>query len=206
MGSLGELLGGCAKPIATTKSWERAPARLKRLAGCHPAAMRSAFVFVLCVATGASVVSVDTAVAVALARSGTEGQKERAARALWSLALDADNKRALAQAGGIAPLIALARSGTDGLRRNKRRARCGASLWMLTTRGRLNRRVAYHFTILTQHLPPPPSSLSAPRPAYEGAVEATSAPAHTPQSSRGEEYGLRPWFTQRIEHLRIERL
>ena len=32
-GSLGELLGGCAKPIATTKSWERAPARF--LDGCE---------------------------------------------------------------------------------------------------------------------------------------------------------------------------
>ena len=29
LGSLGELLGGCAKPIATTKSWERAPTRIK---------------------------------------------------------------------------------------------------------------------------------------------------------------------------------
>ena len=28
LGSLGEVHAGCAKPIATTKSWERAPARL----------------------------------------------------------------------------------------------------------------------------------------------------------------------------------
>ena len=31
--SLGEVHTGCAKPIATTKSWERAPARLKT--GCE---------------------------------------------------------------------------------------------------------------------------------------------------------------------------
>ena len=33
LGSLGEVHAGCAKPIATTKSWERAPARLKT--GCE---------------------------------------------------------------------------------------------------------------------------------------------------------------------------
>ena len=33
LGSLGEVLGGCANAIATTKSWERAPARLKP--GCE---------------------------------------------------------------------------------------------------------------------------------------------------------------------------
>ena len=58
---------------------------------------------------------------VALARGGTDKQKEQAARALMSLASNmaynnADNKVrlkvAVAKAGGIAPLVALARGGT----------------------------------------------------------------------------------------------
>ena len=52
---------------------------------------------------------------VALARGGTDGQKEVAAAALQVLAYGNDNNRvAIARAGGIAPLVALARGGTDG--------------------------------------------------------------------------------------------
>jgi hypothetical protein len=51
---------------------------------------------------------------VARARGGADFQKEQAARELASLALDAGNQVAIAQAGGIAPLVTLARSGTDG--------------------------------------------------------------------------------------------
>ena len=43
-----------------------------------------------------------------------DAQKEHAARALGSLAVNADNAVAIARAGGIAPLVALATSGTDG--------------------------------------------------------------------------------------------
>ena len=42
----------------------------------------------------------DVAALVALARGGTDGQKEHAARALRSLAVNADNQSAIAQAGG----------------------------------------------------------------------------------------------------------
>uniref|UniRef100_A0A7S3TD12 Uncharacterized protein n=1 Tax=Emiliania huxleyi TaxID=2903 RepID=A0A7S3TD12_EMIHU len=50
---------------------------------------------------------------VAQLRGGSDGQKEAAARELWVLAFDnADNKVAIAKAGGIAPLVALARGGT----------------------------------------------------------------------------------------------
>ena len=52
--------------------------------------------------------------AVALARDGTDRQKQWAAGALWNLALNADNQVAIARAGGIEPLVALARDGTDG--------------------------------------------------------------------------------------------
>ena len=51
---------------------------------------------------------------VALARGGTDGQKEEAARALRNLACNADNQVAIATAGGIPPLVALARDGSDG--------------------------------------------------------------------------------------------
>ena len=50
---------------------------------------------------------------VALARSGTDDQKARAALALWKVARDDDDKVAISQAGGITPLVALARDGTD---------------------------------------------------------------------------------------------
>ena len=50
---------------------------------------------------------------VALARDGTDGQKEAAAAALRNLAFNDDNKVAIARAGGIAPLVALGRDGTD---------------------------------------------------------------------------------------------
>ena len=56
----------------------------------------------------------DIASLVALARDGTDGQKEQAGGALRSLAVNADNQVAIARAGGIAPLVALARGGTDG--------------------------------------------------------------------------------------------
>ena len=42
------------------------------------------------------------------------GQKERAAGALWSLAVNAKHKVLIAQAGAIAPLVTLVQSGTDG--------------------------------------------------------------------------------------------
>ena len=51
--------------------------------------------------------------AIADLRSGTQAQKTGAARSLMNLAVDADNKAAIARAGGIEPLVALARSGTD---------------------------------------------------------------------------------------------
>jgi len=50
---------------------------------------------------------------VALARDGTEAQKENAAGALRNLAANDANKVAIAEAGGIAPLVALARDGTE---------------------------------------------------------------------------------------------
>ena len=40
-------------------------------------------------------------------------QKEKAAGALQNLAVNADNKVAIAKAGGISPLVALAHDGTD---------------------------------------------------------------------------------------------
>ena len=40
-------------------------------------------------------------------------QKEKAAGALQNLAVNADNKVAIAKAGGISPLVALAYDGTD---------------------------------------------------------------------------------------------
>ena len=49
---------------------------------------------------------------MALVGDGTDAQKEKAARALANLALTDDNQVAIAQAGGIAPLVALARGGT----------------------------------------------------------------------------------------------
>ena len=55
----------------------------------------------------------DVPTLVALARDGTDGEKERAAAALANLAHNADNQVAIAKAGGIAPLVALAR-GTNG--------------------------------------------------------------------------------------------
>ena len=56
----------------------------------------------------------DFAPLVALARDGTDGQKEQAAEGLRRLAVNADNRVAIAKAGGIAPLVALARDGTGG--------------------------------------------------------------------------------------------
>jgi len=50
---------------------------------------------------------------VAHTRNGTNAQKSHAARALWELAQDSNNKVGIARAGGIAPLVALARDGTD---------------------------------------------------------------------------------------------
>uniref|UniRef100_A0A7S4G8H4 UBA domain-containing protein n=1 Tax=Eutreptiella gymnastica TaxID=73025 RepID=A0A7S4G8H4_9EUGL len=51
---------------------------------------------------------------VALVRSGTDGQKEKAASALSNLALNTHNQERIATAEGIEPLVALVRSGTDG--------------------------------------------------------------------------------------------
>ena len=49
------------------------------------------------------------------ARSGTARAKEEAANNLWILlAANADNRVAIAAAGGIAPLVELTRSGTAG--------------------------------------------------------------------------------------------
>ena len=50
---------------------------------------------------------------MALARDGSDGQKENAAGALATLAINADNKVAIAEAGGIVPLVALAHDGTE---------------------------------------------------------------------------------------------
>ena len=50
---------------------------------------------------------------VALVRDGNDAQKEHAAAALRNLALNADNKIAIAKAGGIPPLVALVRDGND---------------------------------------------------------------------------------------------
>ena len=51
---------------------------------------------------------------VTLVQSGTAGQKEQAAGALGNLAINAENKVLIAQAGAIAPLVTLVQSGTDG--------------------------------------------------------------------------------------------
>jgi len=51
---------------------------------------------------------------VELTKSGSPAAREDAAKALRSLACNDDNKVAIAEAGGIAPLVALARDGTDG--------------------------------------------------------------------------------------------
>ena len=56
----------------------------------------------------------DVPTLVALARDGTDGEKERAAAALANLAHNADNQVAIAKVGGIAPLVALASGDTDG--------------------------------------------------------------------------------------------
>ena len=55
---------------------------------------------------------------VTLLQSGTAGQKENAANALWSLARNAENQVLIAQAGAIAPLVTLVQSGTDGQKEN----------------------------------------------------------------------------------------
>jgi hypothetical protein len=72
---------------------------------------------------------------VALARGGTDAQKESAAAALANLAADsADNQAAIARAGGIEPLVALARGGTDAQKESaaaalRYLARNGTILW-----------------------------------------------------------------------------
>ena len=57
---------------------------------------------------------------VALARDGTEGQKERAALVL--AAYNAESQGAIREAGGVAPLVALARAGTEKQAENAARA------------------------------------------------------------------------------------
>ena len=66
---------------------------------------------------------------VAMARDGTDEQKEEAAGALGNLAHNADNQVAIARAGGIAPLVAMARGGTDGQKEKAAEAllACGIS-------------------------------------------------------------------------------
>uniref|UniRef100_A0A7S3WV90 Uncharacterized protein n=1 Tax=Emiliania huxleyi TaxID=2903 RepID=A0A7S3WV90_EMIHU len=73
---------------------------------------------------------------------GGDKRKEQAAAALAKLARNADNRVAIAKAGGIAPLVALARGGTDGYRRSMPRGRSGFSLSTTTTRWRSQRRSA----------------------------------------------------------------
>ncbi len=51
---------------------------------------------------------------VALVRSGTAGDREEAAGALWNLAYDAANRVAIAAAGAIPPLVALVTNGAAG--------------------------------------------------------------------------------------------
>ena len=47
-------------------------------------------------------------------RSGTDGQKQKAAFALGWLAHNAENQMAIAAAGGVPPLVSLVGGGTDG--------------------------------------------------------------------------------------------
>ena len=54
---------------------------------------------------------------IALARTGTDAQKEHAARALWDCAAsNPANRDAVRDAGGIGVLVGLARDGTDAQR------------------------------------------------------------------------------------------
>jgi len=55
---------------------------------------------------------------VALARDGTEAQKEWGAATLLNIAANDANGLAIAEAGGIAPLVALARDGTEAQKEN----------------------------------------------------------------------------------------
>ncbi len=64
---------------------------------------------------------------VALARDGTDTQKEEAAGAIFNLAAAAENKAAIREAGGLAPLIDLARQGTEG-----QKEEAAGALWSLT--------------------------------------------------------------------------
>ena len=75
-----------------------------------------------------AIASGDVAAIVELLRAGgTEAQKEEAAVALAKIALNnADNKVAIARAGGIEPLVALARGGTE-----KQKEHAADALWML---------------------------------------------------------------------------
>ena len=63
---------------------------------------------------------------IALVKSGTEAGKEKAAGALESLAVNADNKIAIATKGGLEPLIALVKSGTEAGKEN-----AAGALWNL---------------------------------------------------------------------------
>ena len=55
---------------------------------------------------------------MALVRDGIAEQKQFAAAALWALAANADNQIAIAQAGGIPPLVVLVRDGNDAQKSN----------------------------------------------------------------------------------------
>ena len=65
---------------------------------------------------------------VSLARDGTEGQREQAARALGALAHNDNNAVSIAHAGGIPPLVSLARGGTERQREDAAYALCNLAV------------------------------------------------------------------------------
>ena len=73
-----------------------------------------AFIFLACVAGSSEAKPVEQLIQDL--RSGSVWTQEQAAEALGALAVNADNRVAIAQAGGIAPLVALTRSGSAGAR------------------------------------------------------------------------------------------
>ena len=87
-------------------------------------------------------------VLIALARHGTEAQKEEAAGALWNLSANDDNSVAIAAAGGVEVLVSLARDGNeaqkeraagalcsgDVKRRGVQRACCAEAAWRACVR------------------------------------------------------------------------
>ena len=67
-------------------------------------------------------VGTDITELVAMVRDENDEEERTAARALWNLAVNADNTIAIAQAGGIPPLVALVRDGNDEQKRIAARA------------------------------------------------------------------------------------